>query len=204
MMSAIEKSAQISTTISKSFWVYRERRLASNNSMKHLYTYLNSKMKCGSTLPSLVDDNGCWYHTDAGKASALGNFFARTFNSQSFPSAEPLSCGLPAQHTLCDIYFNSFNIYKLLRRLKPSVTEPYDGIPPIIYADDIKLYGVYDCSNRDSVLTSLKLAIEKLNTWASDLDLAMNLNKCYVLHIGDEAPNIYDIEASRLIACTKH
>ncbi|KAK6035741.1 hypothetical protein COOONC_26754 [Cooperia oncophora] len=62
-----------------------------------------------------------------------------------------------------------------------------------VYADDVKLYGIYDDRNRDDVCAALKQSVEKLNHWAASLDLAVNLNKCCVLHIGGGAAMSYEM-----------
>ncbi|KAK6059526.1 hypothetical protein COOONC_02846 [Cooperia oncophora] len=59
-----------------------------------------------------------------------------------------------------------------------------------VYADE--LYGIYDDRNRDDVCAALKQSVEKLNHWAASLDLAVNLNKCCVLHIGSGAAMSYE------------
>ncbi|KAK6021059.1 hypothetical protein OSTOST_13279 [Ostertagia ostertagi] len=57
-----------------------------------------------------------------------------------------------------------------------------------VYADDVKIYGCYNENNRDEVSRALEQSIEKLDEWARNFDLMVNLSKCFVLHIGDGVP----------------
>ncbi|KAK6740981.1 hypothetical protein RB195_009058 [Necator americanus] len=68
------------------------------------------KMKDNGRLPGLVDQIGATYIRDADKANALALHFASVFSSDC-------------------------NIYKYIKSLKPSVSETYDGIPPIVYKE---------------------------------------------------------------------
>ncbi|KAK6038767.1 reverse transcriptase [Cooperia oncophora] len=367
--------------------IKKEGQLASR-SLKHLFLYVNNKIKSNSRLPSIVDGNGCFCHSDGSKAVALGDYFATSFSSQS-SSYTGLHCSELDFHYTCDnIYFHPSDVYELLKHLKPSTSEPYDGIPPIVfrkcasslsgplahifnvsfmmaevpelwkealvtaipkvlhaqsvgdfrpisltstpakvmekiirgkllswcrrfriippeqhgflpgastttnlvesvfdwclalnqesitrsyyefliglgyvavcgggwsltyvpsglarvspigtsapvvchragvlspllfllytielpkvvntsvnvkvqvYADDVKLYGIYDDKNRDDVCAALKQSVEKLNHWAASLDLAVNLNKCCVLHIGSGAAMTYEALPSNVM-----
>ncbi|KAK6047772.1 hypothetical protein COOONC_14723 [Cooperia oncophora] len=82
---------------------------------------------------SLLKGNGCICHSDGSKAVALGDYFATSFSNQS-SSYTGLHCSELDFHYTCDnIYFHPSDVYELLKHLKPSTSEPYDGIPPIVF-----------------------------------------------------------------------
>lgn len=70
-----------------------------------------------------------------------------------------------------------------------------------LYADDIKIYGSYNDENFIEVTEELSRCIGKLVTWASKWDLTVNLDKCFVMHIGVGARNQYTINGVTLKSC---
>ncbi|KAK6038807.1 hypothetical protein COOONC_23688 [Cooperia oncophora] len=94
----------------KKFWANYEPRLPSHSSMKYLHVYLRNNMKFSGRPSVLTDNNGYKCYNDIDKAKALGDYFASLHETG-----------------LSDIYFRPYDIYRVLKHLKPSNTEPYDG-----------------------------------------------------------------------------
>ncbi|KAK6764801.1 hypothetical protein RB195_024937 [Necator americanus] len=119
----------------KRYLRYRERHLVHSKSMKPFYLYLRHKMKGNGKLPGLTDQTGVTYIRDADKANALALHFASVFSSEcSNNTPEIVGIG-PIQQQCRAIFFHPSDIYKYLKSLKPSVSETYDGIPPIVYKE---------------------------------------------------------------------
>ncbi|KAK6764994.1 hypothetical protein RB195_025072 [Necator americanus] len=53
-----------------------------------------------------------------------------------------------------------------------------------MYADDIKIYGIYDDENYLEVRTALQTSLAKMSDWASKWDLRINYDKSLVMHVG--------------------
>ncbi|KAK6737747.1 hypothetical protein RB195_020074 [Necator americanus] len=53
-----------------------------------------------------------------------------------------------------------------------------------MYADDIKIYGIYDDENYLEVRNALQTSLAKMSDWASKWDLRINHDKSLVMHIG--------------------
>ncbi|KAK6763946.1 hypothetical protein RB195_024328 [Necator americanus] len=53
-----------------------------------------------------------------------------------------------------------------------------------MYADDIKIYGIYDDENYLEVRTALQTSLAKMLGWASKWDLRINYDKSLVMHVG--------------------
>ncbi|KAK6054091.1 hypothetical protein COOONC_08404 [Cooperia oncophora] len=117
----------------KKFWANYERRLASHSSMKYLHVYLRNKMKFSGRPSVLTDNNGYKCYNDSDKAKALGDYFASVFSPENPSNESMLRSFSYTKPGLSDIYFHPYDIYKVLKHLKPSITEPYDGIPPIVF-----------------------------------------------------------------------
>lgn len=76
-----------------------------------------------------------------------------------------------------------------------------DNIKLQIYADDIKMYGIYDQCNRVETCLALNNALNALQYWASELNLAINPEKCSVLHIGEGCAAEYSIGDASINEC---
>lgn len=95
---------------------------------------IRSKIKSAGQIPLLTDIDGSSRFNDKSKAVALGKFFASVFSYDSAPNTSSSSIVNPfAAHQFCDVFFHRSEICKILKHLKPSFTEPYDGIPPIAF-----------------------------------------------------------------------
>lgn len=53
-----------------------------------------------------------------------------------------------------------------------------------MYAGDIKIYGVYNCSNKAQVCQALSQSVSIMMEWADALQIPVNISKISVLHIG--------------------
>ncbi|KAK6743120.1 hypothetical protein RB195_010406 [Necator americanus] len=92
-------------------------------------------MKGNARLPILVDQTGATYVTDTDKAKALSVHFANVFSSTCSDIIPEIVGIAPVQQQCSNMLFHPTDIYKHLKSLKPSVSETYDGIPPIVYEE---------------------------------------------------------------------
>uniref|UniRef100_A0A183FNQ6 Reverse transcriptase domain-containing protein n=1 Tax=Heligmosomoides polygyrus TaxID=6339 RepID=A0A183FNQ6_HELPZ len=72
------------------------------------------------------------FETELSKATALGDFFASVFSKEESCSPN-ITLPPPSRHRMSNVYFHPAEVEKILKHLKPSITEPYDGIPSIVY-----------------------------------------------------------------------
>ncbi|EYC09990.1 hypothetical protein Y032_0058g2927 [Ancylostoma ceylanicum] len=118
----------------KKFLANYERRLASKRNLKSLFGFIRQKTRSHASLPVLTDMSGLHHCSDEGKASALGKYFSQvyTVSSRNVGRTAAHECSR-FEHGCSDVYFDPSSVLNLLRKLKPSTTEPFDGIPPIVY-----------------------------------------------------------------------
>lgn len=83
-------------------------------------------------MPILYNDCGNRYISDKEKADALALYFASVFNDTDNPANSVLE-EINTQDALTEFYFYPDDVSLVLKNLRPSATEPYDGIPQIIY-----------------------------------------------------------------------
>lgn len=67
----------------------------------------------------------------------------------------------------------------------PSKLKTHTSIKVQLYADDIKLYGIYNSENRLEVSSALADSIRRMMEWSADWDLPVNLTKTFVVHLGN-------------------
>lgn len=67
-----------------------------------------------------------------------------------------------------------------------------------IFADDIKIYGIYNEDNSYEVCSELERSIAKLYDYVSSWNLTMNIDKCFVMHIGKGAARDYSISGDHV------
>ncbi|EYC41325.1 hypothetical protein Y032_0573g156 [Ancylostoma ceylanicum] len=117
----------------KKFLANLEHRLSSRNSMSRLYRYVHRKIKTRAALPSIKDQDQKECRTDGEKAEALGEYFASVFAPAS--SHESFrTVGITGPFFSCNnIIFHPDEVAIILKNLKPSSSELYDGIPQIVY-----------------------------------------------------------------------
>ena len=70
-----------------------------------------------------------------------------------------------------------------------------------MFADDIKIYGIYGSGNCNEVRRALSTSLEKMNSWALQWDIPLNLNKTMVMHLGECEPFIYEVSGVKLTSC---
>ncbi|KAK6729104.1 hypothetical protein RB195_006260 [Necator americanus] len=122
----------------KKYLAYRERRL-SKTCMKKFHNFLAKRIKQAQKLSVLRTDNGNLIRTDLEKANALAEFFASnhslTLNERShnlpLPTTDSSATQVPQRSFDFVIYPNE--VLTVLKRLNPSFSCPYDGIPQIVY-----------------------------------------------------------------------
>lgn len=73
--------------------------------------------------------------TDNEKAQALANFFHTVFSKccNSDESLLDSESFIRTGRTLTGMYFYPDGIAKVLKSMKPSITEPHDGIPSLVF-----------------------------------------------------------------------
>ncbi|VDL73217.1 unnamed protein product [Nippostrongylus brasiliensis] len=113
-----------------------EKRLANQPSLRCLYQYLRMRIKGNAPIPTLTDTDGNKFYSDLEKARALASHFASVFSVED--RSLPVYSGEAEQTQYdvleeFDILFQPHEISLILSSLKPSITEPFDGIPPIVY-----------------------------------------------------------------------
>ncbi|EYC11317.1 hypothetical protein Y032_0051g2139 [Ancylostoma ceylanicum] len=117
----------------KKFLANLEHRLSSRNSMSRLYRYVHRKIKTRATLPCIKDQHKKEYRTDGEKAEALGEYFASVFAPAS-PHESYGTVDITSPVFSCNnIFFYPDEVAIILKNLKPSSSELYDGIPQIVY-----------------------------------------------------------------------
>lgn len=113
----------------KKFLAYRVSRLAVDGSLKRLYHHIRTKLSVDRTVPTLVDEDGVRYRTDSDKATALASHFVKSFSSPPQNNVG-LQTHVPPRSARADaLYFHPEEIASVLRSMKTSLSEPYDGIP---------------------------------------------------------------------------
>jgi len=66
------------------------------------------------------------------------------------------------------------------------------------FADDTKLYGAV---NSVAGIESLRLDMQKLVLWSTEWQMLLNIDKCKVLHLGHNNPEVhYNMETTQLQA----
>ncbi|EYC11703.1 hypothetical protein Y032_0050g2056 [Ancylostoma ceylanicum] len=70
-----------------------------------------------------------------------------------------------------------------------------------MYADDLKIYGIYSKDNANHVRAALRASLVRVAQWARDWDIQINFNKTLVLHIGDTEGAQYAIDGVPLKQC---
>ncbi|KAK6040221.1 hypothetical protein COOONC_22274, partial [Cooperia oncophora] len=91
-----------------------------------LHQYVRCKFKSKTPLPTLKDLCGSTLFSEPSKAQALGKYFASVF-SAPVSSTGVLEYGAASsQSGDFDIYFHPRDVYIVLKKLKPSLSEPFD------------------------------------------------------------------------------
>ncbi|VDL64430.1 unnamed protein product [Nippostrongylus brasiliensis] len=114
---------------------------------------------------------------------------------KSFSSTHCCTSGVPQGGVLSPLLFLIYTL-ELSALLKSS---PDIGVQ--IYADDVKIYGVYNSRNSESVRTALQTSITKMNEWALEQKIPLNLKKCAVMHLGTIDASDYEVAGLKLNRC---
>ncbi|VDL74547.1 unnamed protein product [Nippostrongylus brasiliensis] len=83
----------------------------------------------------------------------------------------------------------------------PALLKSSPDVGVQIYADDVKIYGVYNSRNRESVQNALQTSIMKMNEWALEQKIPLNLKKCAVMHLGTLDASDYEVDGLKLTRC---
>ncbi|KAK6756865.1 hypothetical protein RB195_014969 [Necator americanus] len=70
-----------------------------------------------------------------------------------------------------------------------------------MYADDIKIYGIYDDENYHEVRTALQTSLARMSDWASKWDLHINYDKSLVMRLGKGDVAEYSMNGVTLNTC---
>ncbi|KAK6025013.1 hypothetical protein OSTOST_09098, partial [Ostertagia ostertagi] len=116
--------------ILKRFLANHERRLASQSSLRRLHLYVRSNLKPKSSLPTLTDLQGSLLLNENAKAESLAQYIASVFSKVSSQS-ETSMIKAHISRNCPDIYFHPHEVCTIMKKLKPSLSEPIDGIPQI-------------------------------------------------------------------------
>ncbi|EYC16215.1 hypothetical protein Y032_0034g2863 [Ancylostoma ceylanicum] len=116
----------------------------------------------------------------------VGNDFSRSY---------PCSSGVPQGGALSPLLFLVYTLDL------PHVLKTSPHVKVQLYADDIKIYGMYTRENFLEVHSALSSSLEKMANWASTWNLPINFEKTFVLHLGDLTPTPYSVNNTILKFC---
>lgn len=117
----------------RKFMENRVKRLSTKSNFKGLFRFIKHRVKPSSGLPVLSDPYGSFFISDVEKAEALGNYFSSVFSHDDSNDGFEMNSQIRINHRLEHMFFHPQDVYKVLVHLKPSMAEPYDGIPQILY-----------------------------------------------------------------------
>ncbi|EYB85318.1 hypothetical protein Y032_0300g1797 [Ancylostoma ceylanicum] len=69
-----------------------------------------------------------------------------------------------------------------------AMPKTHPNIEVAAYADDIKVFGTFDSSNKDTVFEALNRSICVMNNWANTWDIKINFSKSYLTSFGSTRP----------------
>ena len=121
-------------TLTRNLRVEFERRIAfdAKTAPKKFWSYVNSRTKTRSKIPSLQRKDGSVASTAAEKADALNDFFATTFTKENLSNIPEID-----ENGFQGVYLDTFKIspdkvLKKLRDLNPAKTPGLDGWHPLL------------------------------------------------------------------------
>lgn len=103
----------------------------------------------------------------------------------SFSKSYPCTSGVPQGGVLSPLLFLIYT-YDL-----PSKLKTHPSVKVQLYADDIKVYGIYNHHNNTEIRYALSQSIKRMMEWASVWQIPVNISKSLVLHIGKDASVSY-------------
>jgi len=108
-----------------------EQRIIESGSPGSFYRYVNSKLSCSSGVGCLFDRNGLPLTHDISKANVLNEYFASVCINDD-GKLPPLSRRVPASASLDNIHFDTRTVLKVIRKIRPKLSQGPDRIPPYI------------------------------------------------------------------------
>ncbi|KAK6053379.1 hypothetical protein COOONC_09116 [Cooperia oncophora] len=78
----------------------------------------------------------------------------------------------------------------------PKILKVHPSIEVKMFADDIRIYCVYDSHEQPVRHKMLSLSIEKMVSWSTDWELPLNLEKTVHLHLGPCPPIPYQVDGT--------
>lgn len=111
------------------------------------------------------------YLFNRGMTVRVGHCFSTRYACES---------GVPQGGVLSPLLFMIYTID--LPQLLTTSTE----IKVQLYADGIKVYGVYDKQTENEVHLALQRSLERMHLWASHSGIPINTEKSTVMHLGDD------------------
>ena len=92
----------------------------------------------------------------------------------------PCPSGLPQGGALSPLLFTIYTAEL------PTLLKSHPCVNVVMYADDIKIYGSYNESNKNCVRSELQNSIDRMLEWCQLWDIEVNIKKSLVFHIGRE------------------
>ncbi|KAK6733717.1 hypothetical protein RB195_017463 [Necator americanus] len=83
----------------------------------------------------------------------------------------------------------------------PSVLRTSPLVKVQMYADDIKIYGIYDDENSHEVRAAPQTSLARMSDWASKWDLRINYDKSLAMNLGKGDVAEYSMTGVTLNAC---
>ena len=107
-----------------------EKKILESGEPGLFYKHVNSRLSCSSGIGSLIN-NGETVVDDEGKANLLNDYFASTCveDDGSQPKFERQ---VPTDVNIDTVAFNTENVYKVMKQLKPKMSSGPDGIPSVV------------------------------------------------------------------------
>lgn len=106
---------------------------------------------------------------------------------QSFSSCYPVTSWVPQGCTLSPALF-------LCCLHIPFVLKTHCATKAHLYAEDRKVYGIFDSNNQRAATEALNDSIARLAKWSKEWDIPINLSKYFVVHLGRGFRSLYMYE----------
>ena len=121
-------------TLTRNLRAEFERRIAADakTAPKKFWSYVNSRTKTKSKIPSLQRKDGSVANTAADKADALNSFFATTFTEENLTNIPEMDASGFQGEYLDTFKISPDKVLKKLRDLNPAKTPGLDGWHPLL------------------------------------------------------------------------
>lgn len=110
----------------------------------------------------------------------------------TFSESYPCLSGVPQGGVLSPLLFMIYTMDL------PACLTTHDRVKVRMYADDIKVYGVYNEHTQFLVRQALAQSIMNMMDWAKSWDIPVNLDKTVVLHFGTPTDFVYHYDGFTL------